>query len=147
MKALSLWQPWSSAIAYGHKTVETRGWPTRHRGPVAIHAARRWTDVEKDCALHFAIQTDDQRLVAPPLGAIVAVANIVGCRESSWFDGRIGNIERMLGDYGEGRYGFILEDVVALRHPVPYRGMQGMFTVPDDIIEAALAETRAAIGK
>lgn len=38
MKALTLWQPWAQLIALGHKTIETRSWSTKHRGPLAIHA-------------------------------------------------------------------------------------------------------------
>lgn len=41
MKALTLWQPWASLIAAGHKRIETRAWATRYRGPLAIHAAAR----------------------------------------------------------------------------------------------------------
>lgn len=41
MKALSLWQPWASAIALGAKRVETRSWETLYRGPLLIHAAKR----------------------------------------------------------------------------------------------------------
>lgn len=41
MKALTLWQPWASLIALGVKTIETRGWSTNYRGPLAIHAAKR----------------------------------------------------------------------------------------------------------
>ena len=40
MKAISLWQPWASAIAIGEKTIETRSWWTPHRGALAIHAAK-----------------------------------------------------------------------------------------------------------
>lgn len=39
MKVLTLHQPWAALVAHGIKTVETRGWSTRHRGPLAIHAA------------------------------------------------------------------------------------------------------------
>jgi hypothetical protein len=38
MKALTLYQPWASLVALGHKTVETRKWATTYRGPLAIHA-------------------------------------------------------------------------------------------------------------
>lgn len=38
MKALTLHQPWASLVALGVKTVETRGWATSYRGPLAIHA-------------------------------------------------------------------------------------------------------------
>lgn len=41
MKAITLWQPWATLIRAGAKTIETRSWATSHRGPLAIHAARR----------------------------------------------------------------------------------------------------------
>lgn len=41
MRALTLWQPWASLIALGAKTIETRSWSTKYRGPIAIHAAAR----------------------------------------------------------------------------------------------------------
>ncbi|TRU31740.1 MAG: ASCH domain-containing protein [Microcystis aeruginosa Ma_QC_B_20070730_S2] len=41
MKAISLWQPWASLVANGLKLYETRGWPTKYRGVLAIHAAKR----------------------------------------------------------------------------------------------------------
>lgn len=34
-------QPWASLIALGAKTIETRGWATKYRGPLAVHAAVR----------------------------------------------------------------------------------------------------------
>ena len=46
MKALTLWQPWASLIAVGAKTIETRSWSTKYRGPLAIHAAKRRPDTE-----------------------------------------------------------------------------------------------------
>lgn len=39
MKALTLWQPWASLVALGHKRIETRCWETKYRGTLAIHAA------------------------------------------------------------------------------------------------------------
>jgi hypothetical protein len=43
MKCLSLWQPWASLLVAGLKRVETRSWPIRHRGPLLIHAAKKWS--------------------------------------------------------------------------------------------------------
>lgn len=40
MKAITIWQPWAMLIALLEKGNETRGWPTKHRGPLAIHAAK-----------------------------------------------------------------------------------------------------------
>lgn len=40
MKAITIYQPYASLIAEGHKVFTTRAFYTQHRGPVAIHAAR-----------------------------------------------------------------------------------------------------------
>ena len=40
MKAITLHQPWASLVALGVKTIETRSWPTKYRGPLAIHAGK-----------------------------------------------------------------------------------------------------------
>lgn len=41
MKAITVRQPWVSLIASGDKKYETRSWPTKHRGPIAIHAGKQ----------------------------------------------------------------------------------------------------------
>lgn len=41
MYALTIKQPWASAIVLGLKSVENRTWPTGYRGPLAIHAGLR----------------------------------------------------------------------------------------------------------
>ncbi|HVT78326.1 MAG TPA: ASCH domain-containing protein [Acidimicrobiales bacterium] len=46
MKALTLHEPWATDVAEGRKRIETRGWSTRYRGPLAIHAARTLRSVE-----------------------------------------------------------------------------------------------------
>jgi hypothetical protein len=40
IRALSLHQPWASLVALGVKSIETRSWSTKYRGPLAIHAAK-----------------------------------------------------------------------------------------------------------
>ncbi|WP_309145170.1 ASCH domain-containing protein, partial [Brevibacillus sp. HB2.2] len=41
MKAITIHQSWATLIALGEKRFETRGWSTNHRGPIAIHAAKK----------------------------------------------------------------------------------------------------------
>ena len=48
MKALSVCQPWAWAIVHGIKKVENRWRPTRHRGPLVIHASRSRRYLERD---------------------------------------------------------------------------------------------------
>ncbi|WP_439627526.1 ASCH domain-containing protein [Gemmata sp.] len=50
MKCLSLWNPWATLVATGAKRVETRGWHLSHRGPLLIHAAKKWPgDLQRVC--------------------------------------------------------------------------------------------------
>ncbi len=41
MKAISIRQPWASMIASGEKTIETRTWSTKYRGPLLIVASKK----------------------------------------------------------------------------------------------------------
>ena len=134
MRCLSLWQPWASAVALGLKRIETRHWSTNYTGKLAIHAAKRWTGDERDTAAMFA-GLYDLRLASPPLGAIVATARLVRCDRSEDILRRgIGEMEEAFGNYGPGRFGWILDDIAMLAEPVPFRGMQGLFDVPDDLL-------------
>ncbi|MGC5796463.1 ASCH domain-containing protein [Sphingomonas sp. NFX23] len=137
MRCISLWQPWASAVALGLKRIETRHWSTNYTGKLAIHAAKRWTGDERETAAMFA-GLYDLRLAAPPLGAIVATARLVRCDRSEDILRRgIGEMEEAFGNYGPGRFGWILDDIVMLDEPVPFRGMQGLFDVPDDLLAQA----------
>lgn len=42
MKAISIHQPYAGLIATGAKTIETRPWATKHRGPLVICSTGRW---------------------------------------------------------------------------------------------------------
>jgi hypothetical protein len=134
MRAISLWQPWASAVAFGLKRIETRHWPARYTGPLAIHAAKRWTAETRDDAASFA-RAYDPRLAEPPLGAIVATCRLVRCDRSEDILHRgITSMEEAFGNYGPGRFGWLLDDIVALAEPIPFRGAQGFFDVPDGLL-------------
>lgn len=142
MKAISLWQPWASAIALGAKRIETRHWATMHRGPLLIHAAKlrkreNFEFVENDFRHIFKPLFFEEVINCVPYGALVAVADLVDCVEVDLipprhFDGDR-KIERAFGNYARGRFGWILENVRALPEPIPFKGRQGLFNVPDDL--------------
>jgi len=89
MKAITLWQPWASLIALGEKTIETRSWSTKYRGPLAIHAGLRCQarplggfTVEDDTPRRSAKQflMRGESLSWPyrlPLGVVVATCELV----------------------------------------------------------------------
>ena len=133
MRAISLWQPWASAIAVGVKKVETRHWKTDYRGPIAIHAAKRWDRHQREFAeIEYALGRLPARL---PFGALVAVATIKDCRPTEELEQEVGAIERLYGNFEPGRYGWILTDVRALPEPVPVTGRQGIFRVADALVQ------------
>ena len=139
MKAISLWQPWATAIALGLKKIETRSWATNVRGRIAIHAALRATRDERDSLKLILLNsrparegfaaagvTDFDEL---PRGAIVATCELADCVpvEVAGARGLVPFDEFVWGNFTEGRFAWILRDVRPLTTPVPFTGRQGFF--------------------
>lgn len=89
-KVLTLHQPWASLVSLGVKSIETRSWSTKYRGPLAIHAAasENWREGQRvgDWLCYRRSKTHQSRMycrdhnpmVLPlPLGVIVATATLV----------------------------------------------------------------------
>lgn len=123
--ALSIMQPWAWLIVNGHKDVENRDWPTKFRGPIAIHAGKK---VDDDAETYLAqgihpvggdfLSSKDPMMGYPyPIqqrGGIVGTAEIVDCVESSesgWF---------------VGRYGFVIRSARPIEF-IPLKGKLGFF--------------------
>jgi len=105
--AISIKQPWAWLIIAGHKDIENRGWETRYRGPVLIHAGKK---MDFDPKVGWDWDWPD---ISPPdrfdVGGIVGQAEIVDCvteSSSPWFF---------------GRYGFVLRNA----RPLPFRPCRG----------------------
>jgi hypothetical protein len=130
MKAISLWQPWASAMAVGLKTVETRHWSTSYRGHMAIHAAKRWTRDESEFAEAMGLPAD------LPLGAIVAFGELCAINRTETLRQTLSAQEQEWGNYADGRFGWVFANIVALPEPVPFRGAQGLFDIPSSLLGA-----------
>lgn len=130
MKAISLWQPWATAVAIGAKTIETRHWWTPYRGRLAIHAAKKDTAELREFFTWDACKPVRDagflRFDQLPFGAIVATARLVECLRTNDVDALTPQ-ERSLGDYGPGRYAWMFDDIEGFVNPIPYRGAQGFF--------------------
>jgi hypothetical protein len=153
VRAISLWQPWASAIAFGVKRNETRHWATPHRGQIAIHAAKTridprsrqplseaFEDILSDSAEsrsafgdHLALEFD-----VLPFGEIVAVATLVDCVPTLGLEVTL--LEESWGNYEPGRFAWKLDQVLRLSVPVPCVGRQGLFDV--SLSEAAIANAQ-----
>lgn len=146
MKSLSVKQPWAWAIMHG-KLVENRTWTTSHRGPIAIHAGKGWDrDGEESPLVQQAWQAAGKQLfkLDPSfgeiaLGAVVAVAELAGVCSSP-----IGRDGQLMCDCGPwaaaGQWHWKLTDVRPLAEPVPCRGALGLWTLPDDVEAAVVAQ-------
>lgn len=138
MRAISLWQPWATMVALGLKQFETRHWATDYRGPLAIHAAKRWTKEQADftqklLALHVVgrrlRQCGYTAADQLPLGAVVCTVQLtkILSTESALATNQVGIIEQMLGNYSIGRKAWLLLDVQRLEPPIPATGHQGFW--------------------
>ena len=131
---ISLWEPWASAMALRLKLIETRHWPTKYRGPILIHAAKRKVDFwELDDAMDQGLRRhgievgadDSGRTVAPyfdgTYGHIIALGNLADCLPSEEITPS--DQESAWGNYGPGRFGWIFDSIRPIE-PIPARGYQ-----------------------
>lgn len=128
MKAISLWQPYASAIALGLKSYETRSWATSYRGPLALHAAKRKPTISLMLS-SFLADAGIKRESDLPLGGIVAIAELVACVPTDSVNNlntRMSGCELAFGNYSPGRFAWRLEKVQAIEF-VPCRGYQGLW--------------------
>ena len=143
--AISIRQPWASAILLLGKDVENRSnWPFKHRGPIVIHAARaKFSKEDLASAVSIARQDDaDEGIIQEmrpdedhydpiyfPQGAIVALANLADvfpsgvampedhpAAGSPWAD-------------DDAAYWLYLTEIAPVK-PTPYSGRVGLFKIP-----------------
>lgn len=138
MKAISLWQPWASALFTDLKPDETRSWPLPSSligKEVAIQAAKRFTLDER---MAFEIRvTPGSREIEQfrsigvnnaddlPLGYIlgtVIFASPVRTQIAARSDS-----QRLWGDYSPDRWAWPVVGRNRFANPVPFRGAQGFF--------------------
>ena len=127
-------QPYAWLFANGFLKVDDRTWPTAYRGPVILHASKKFH------APYYAFlrQRTDWHLPAPgafEAGGVVGIAELVNCLAPTAPAGSPftqGDLER--AHFGApGYYGFEL----AKARPLPflaYRGNVGLFDIPDAVL-------------
>ena len=152
MKALTLTEPWAMLVAIGAKRIETRSWPTKYRGPLAIHAAKGFPKRARDFTLEPVCYEAMYELgyktrhwfPAYPLGAVLATCTLVDCvqiremhyspdGEPAGIIGKYTNMladrpsEREFGNYEPGRWAWILRGVECFKNTVPAKGSLGLW--------------------
>jgi hypothetical protein len=128
MKAISLWQPWASLWLTTAKVHETRHWKTNHRGYLLVHAAKR--PIDKDLPLDLLrICWEHFPSLQLPLGCLIGRVELIDCISTADFIPD--NCDRICGDFSAGRFGWKREWFARFEKPIPYKGRQGIFDIPD----------------
>jgi hypothetical protein len=129
MKVLSIQQPWAWFIVNGYKDIENRSWYTSYRGPILIHAGKKfdkdgWEYIRQNLVLQSGVEEGTRitrESVQEQCGGIVGYTEITDCvtnHPSPWF-------------FGE--YGFTL----ANSRPLPFypcKGQLGFFNAPEGYV-------------
>ena len=144
MRAITVRQPWASAIARGEKDVENRSRNIvgSFRGPVAIHAAKGTGTLDEYgiAARRIASLTGFLPFATLPagLGVVVAVGELVDAHRA---DECFEEDGRGCSPWGDRNcWHLCLEDVQSLREPVPAKGALGLWTLPADVEGKVLAQ-------
>ncbi|WP_340388448.1 ASCH domain-containing protein [Paenibacillus sp. FSL E2-0151] len=137
MKAITIIQPWATLIAIGAKQYETRSWPTKHRGEIAIHAGKKIdNEACKEPEIRAALERYGYTVDNLPTGAVVATAKLTNCLKSldTWTDGYelegnrlVYSPEYEFGDFTPGRYAWEMSDVKLLNEPISAKGQQRLW--------------------
>lgn len=146
MKAITIWQPWATLLAIQAKHHETRSWKTDYRGPIAIHASRKWNAQLGNAFIDAhdtltkakftpapALASVGERTVGETLGKILAVGELIDCVSGN-DPTQFSELDRAFGNYGPGRFAWRIGNV-RLIVPVPFLGSQGLWNVPQHIID------------
>lgn len=148
IKAITIDQPFASAIASGEKRVENRYWCPSHRGWLAIHAGRttrRFEPGDKPEPLTGLRQSQ------MPFGAVVAVARLVACLPVDAV--RAGRVPPGLAawlpghPHAKGPQCWVLDPVWRLNEPVKASGQQGLWAwTPPVPVEQLVRERAVPVG-
>jgi activating signal cointegrator 1 len=130
--AISLWEPWASAMALGLKENETRDWPTHYRGPLVICAAKR--KMTRDDLDTYDALVKPEEAYTIPYGCAVCVIEVYDCIPTRLYHGAtplpISQLESALGNYTTGRFAWRTRNLRRLATPIPVAGKQGFFHLP-----------------
>jgi hypothetical protein len=125
ISCLSVFQPWAELLVAGIKPVENRTKRSNHRGPLLIHASKKfdaeWMDgLPPELVI---IAKEHLRTVCSfptklPRGCIVGAVIQTGCTTP----GKSVNVW-----HGDWAFGLLMQGAVKFEQPIPYTGRQGMF--------------------
>lgn len=123
MKVLSLKEPFATLICEKKKYIETRNWKTNYRGELYIHASITKAQIDLKKGPVFMSLIDKMPL---NFGKIICKCILKDCiymTKEYVEEMKKNNFQEFVcGDYKEGRYAWILEDIVPLNTPIKAKG-------------------------
>ena len=123
MKALTIKQPWVHAILREGKDIENRTWQRSFRGWLALHASAQ---PRRDAKFPRGIRVPDfGTLDYSAICGVARVVDIVPKSRSKWF---------WRPDDDTTNYGWVLDDVTALKTPIPCKGTLGLWEVSPEVL-------------
>ena len=72
-----------------------------------------------------------------PFGAVVCTAVLTDCRRCDPTSIPLDLTELAFGDFTTGRFMWDLDQITPLKTPVPFKGQQGLFEVPNELLKSA----------
>jgi hypothetical protein len=146
----------------GAKVWETRSWPTKHRGLLAIHASKNWhagnTVFElsslgadrpkfRPCFDRYFEEDWNDYYGDLAFGGIVSIVRLRGCYPTEVVlpglqrcldsnDARLrmfAEEQIAFGNFQPGRWAWLLEPVIEIRYSMVVRGYQGLWTLPKPV--------------
>lgn len=141
MKALTLWRPWGYCIAHMGKRIENRTWApprTLFGQRIAIHQGKSWSPPNDWGELE--VDREDPLVHAVGIVATAVVTGVVHAVSHDKFYVKAGAIpggwsQRQHGDWFNGPFGWVLDEVQPVVPPLVCRGAQGLWNVPADLLE------------
>ena len=122
MKVITIWQPYAQAIIIGLKKFETRSWPTKHRGKIAIHASIKPLSKERE------LLSEKYGIKNFSFGEIVIIADLTDCiLMTEDFIKSQPQTEIDFGDWRPGHYAWKLDNIKVLEKPIKATGKQGLW--------------------
>ena len=126
MRAITLRRPWDQAILHGGKDIENRVWPlwTNQIGcEILLHASKKY-DIDGAIWMQLRGLYNSPSEVDSPTGIVgsFVVDRVVTESNSPWF---------------VGPFGWVLRDIKIFEKPIPCRGKQGLWIVPNDILRGS----------
>lgn len=142
MKALTICEPFATLICLPDdhddaKRVENRTWNCSYVGPLLIHAGK---------SKAWLARADDYDLEETPMtfGALLGVCQVAGCFALHTNNPRLSGQLTAIPDWAlrrwpwlashqhvEGPHCIVLRECLRFPEPIPYKGAQGLFNVPE----------------